>query len=52
MKKLLDRIKVLENISSQLEPSESKKESYNKQLFEYANSFIDSLKEKKGLFSG
>jgi len=50
MKKLLDKIKVLEKISSQLEPSKSKKEYYNKQLFEYADSFIDSLKEKNGYF--
>lgn len=47
MKKLIQRILELENISKELEPSELKRNEYHQQIQNYANSFIKDLEISK-----
>jgi aromatic-L-amino-acid/L-tryptophan decarboxylase len=51
MKKLMQKILELENISGELEPSESKRNEYIQQIQAYTNSFINDLEISKA-FSG
>lgn len=46
MKKLIDKILALEEISQELEPSEKERNSLNQEVQDYANSFIKALKTK------
>lgn len=51
MKKLIQRILELEDISKELEPSESGRNEYLKQIHDYVNNFINDI-EKSKTFSG
>ncbi len=47
MKKILERIKELENISKELEPSESVRAEYYREIQNYTNGFINEIEELK-----
>lgn len=47
MKKIIKRILELEEISKKLEPSESERIEYHKQILDYANSFIAEIDKTK-----
>lgn len=45
---MIEKIKALEAISRQLEPSPEQREAWNREVQDYASRFIDSLPEDKG----
>lgn len=52
MKKLIDKILALENISKELEPTEKERNLLNQEVQSYANTFIETLKTKPAFSEG
>ncbi len=46
MEELIQRIKKLEEISEELEPTEKQRENYHHQLLEFSNGFINTIHER------
>ncbi|WP_299763336.1 aminotransferase class I/II-fold pyridoxal phosphate-dependent enzyme [uncultured Dokdonia sp.] len=52
MKKLIDKILALENISKELEPTKKERNLLNQEVQSYANTFIETLKTKPAFSEG
>lgn len=52
MKKLIDKILALENISKELEPTKKERDLLNQEVQSYANTFIETLKTKPAFNEG
>jgi aromatic-L-amino-acid decarboxylase len=46
MKKLINKIKLLEKISEDLEPTESQRADYHDQMFNFSNDFINTIDDR------